>query len=297
MKKVSVIIPDTDSALAGKILTALRAQSIDQSLYEVLVIGSDRPGQVVEDDLVRLIPTPARAFASDKRNLGMQQAQGEIYAFIDDDCIPQPDWLEQHLNRRRQGEEIVGGAVTFGQQSYLQLADNVSAFHDLLPCTPPGQRMYLSTANLSVDRSVVERAGKMLEHKNRAEDLEWTVRFRSLGYRLYFEPKAVIYHDPNRRNFSNVWKHWSGDARDTLTIRLRYKHWLNTPSLAQKRWVYLWGAPFVAAWATRHSYNNAAMFAQYWHTLPLVYLTKLAWCWGAFKNFPFFAKRGFYDTV
>ena len=256
------------------------------SAAEVLVVGTDALGLVIEDALVQLIPTSRLACASDKRNIGIHQAQGAILLFLDDDCIPASNWLESHLRRHDQGELIVGGSITFGSQNYWQLADNVSAFHELLPFMPEGPRSYLATANLSVSRIVVDQAGPMLGRLNRAEDLEWTVRFRSLGYRLYFDPRAVIFHDPLRRTSATVWRHWVGDAHDTLSVRLRYSMLLQTPRLARYRWLYLWTAPLIAAWATAYTFGHPLTRSQYWHTLPLVYLTKLAWCWGAFRFFP-----------
>jgi glycosyltransferase involved in cell wall biosynthesis len=286
VKTISVIIPNTNSPLIGEILHRLKRQTIDMSPVEILVIGTDEPGLVREDNLVQFVATDQTAYASDKRNLGMQAAQGDIFLFLDDDCLPSPDWLERHLTRHRRGEQVVGGAVTFGTRNYLQLADNVSAFHDLLPFTTEGPRPYLTTANLSVNRAVVDKAGEMEAQKKRAEDLEWTVRFRALGYRLYFEPRAIIFHDPSRYSFSAVRRHWVDDASDTLRVRLRYAQLLQTPRLARYRWLFLWGAPLVATWATIRTFGHPQIVWQYWYTLPLVYLTKLAWCWGAFKNFP-----------
>ena len=180
----------------------------------------------------------------------------------------------------------MGGSVTFSSDNYFKLGDNVSAFHDLLPHMPAGRRSYLATANLSLRRSVVESAGKMLPDLDRAHDLEWTVRFRRLGYSLYFEPRAVVDHDPPRNNMGSVWRHWRDDAHDTLWVRLRYASLLHTPRLAGYRWPYLFCAPLIAAWATMYTFENNQTLLNYWPTAPLVYLTKIAWCWGAFRRFP-----------
>jgi glycosyltransferase involved in cell wall biosynthesis len=284
--KFSVIIPDTNSLLMGEVIQALSSQTVDLSEGEVLVVGCDRPGLVVESERLKFIDTSGVAdCASDKRNLGMQMAHGSIFLFLDDDCVPSPDWIERHLSQHARGEMVVGGAVVFKTYNYCQVADNVSAFHDLLPWMPAGLRPYLAAANLSIDRSVVEHAGMMEPHQNRADDLEWTVRLRSLGYRLHFEPQAVVSHDPQRRDFASVWRHWSRDAENTLRVRLKYAGLLNTPSLAQYRASYLWGAPFVAAWATWRTFSNGRTLRLYGYTLPLVYITKLAWCWGALLSF------------
>jgi len=280
----SIIIPNLNSPVIGRVLEALHRQSTGLERVEILVVGADAPGLVVEDPWVRFLSTGRAANAPTNRNVGMQEARGELFLFLDADCIPEPDWLRAHRDRHAAGEQVVGGAVTFGRTNYLQLADNVSAFYELLPFTCEGQRPYLCTANLSVRRAVVEKAGRMDERLDRADDLEWTVRFRAHGYRLYFDPRARIYHDPPRRTMRAVWPHWTEDARDTLAVRLRYRDALGTPRLAGQRWFLLVAAPFIALWATARTFRSWRTW-QYGHTLPLVYLTKLAWCWGAFRYF------------
>jgi glycosyltransferase involved in cell wall biosynthesis len=282
-----VIIPNTDSELIGEIIAALEKQTTDLSTGEIIVVGADDSDLIGANGNVRFILSNHQIrHASDKRNIGMRAARGEIFLFLDDDCIPRKDWIDRHLVQHELGEKVVGGSVEFADQNYYQLADNISQFHDLMVHTKGGPRPYLASANLSVHRSVVERAGEMQAHKSRAEDLEWTVRFRSLGYTLYFEPRAIVFHDPPRRSFSTVWKHWIDDAPDTLLVRLRYANLLRTPALAQYRLAYIIGAPIIAAWATARTFAHPQALRAYWHTLPLVYLTKLAWCWSAYRSFP-----------
>jgi glycosyltransferase involved in cell wall biosynthesis len=295
--QVSVIIPNTDSRQIAMILQQLMNQTVDPACIEILVVGSDQPGQVRQNAQVRFIALPDPACASDKRNRGMHEARGDIFLFLDDDCIPAPDLVERHLARHQHGEMVVGGAVLISRQHYWQLADNLSAFHDLLPCTASGARSYLCTANLSVRRSVVMHAGLMEARKNRAEDLEWTVRFRACGYRLYFEPAARVLHNPPRFTPQALWRHWFTDAPDTIRIRLRYAALLRTPYLARFRWSFFWLAPGIAAWATWNTFDHPHIRACYWHTLPLVYLTKLVWCWGAFASFPYEQKGAFCDQT
>jgi hypothetical protein len=109
---------------------------------------------------------------------------------------------------------------------------------------------------------------------------------RQHAFRLYFEPGAVVVHDPNRRTLASLWRHWWEDAPPTLAVRLRYAEQLDTPRLAHRRSMYLWGAPFVAAWASLRVFSHPQSWLHYAHTLPLVYLSKLIWCWSAYKNFP-----------
>jgi GT2 family glycosyltransferase len=290
LKSLSIIIPNWNSELIGEICRSLQRQAVNLPVTEILVIGADGPGLVTQDDTVRFIANPQSIGGAGDRNIGMRKARGEILLFLDHDCLPAPDWLKRHLHRHEQGEQVVGGAITFGSRNFFQVADNVSAYHDLLPFTPAGPRPYLSAANLSIRREVIEKAGEMKARLTRAEDLEWTVHLRAMGYTLYFDPQAVVFHDPPRRTLTTVWRHWTRDAHDTLGVRLQYTPLLQTPRLARHRLLFLWGAPLVAAWATARTFGHPQTLVQYGYTLPLVYLTKLAWCWGAFKHFP--ARRG-----
>ena len=287
MKQFSVIIPVTDSKKLGTILEHLKNQTVDLSNGEIIIVGSDKYGFAQKSDFVQFIQTDeGHSFASDKRNIGMNIAKGEIFLFHDDDCIPHHDWIERHIEQHRLGEKVIGGAVEFPSGNYIQLADNVSAFYYMTPYSKKGYRQYVCTSNLSIHRSVYETVGEMLPHKNRADDLEWTARMRAHGYKLLFDPKIIVLHDPERNSPSSLWRHWYFDAPDTLRIRLQYADILHTPSLAQKRFLYLWGAIIIAAWATINTFSAPKIFKEYWFTLPLVYFTKLIWCWSAYRNFP-----------
>jgi glycosyltransferase involved in cell wall biosynthesis len=287
MKEFSVILPVTNSILLEEILAALRNQSYDLNKGEILVIGPHPTMPMDSDHRFRFIPiNEQQTCASDKRNIGIQEALGAVYLFLDDDCIPYPDWIERHMAWQNKGKKIIGGAVHLPEDNYIQLADNLSAFHFMTEFTSEGYRLYLCTANLSVERSVVEACGLMEPNRNRAEDLEWTARFRMHGYDLYFDPLTLICHNPNRRSWKDFWRHWWDDAPHTLTIRLRYRYLLQTPKFAGRRCLYLWTSPWIAWWATMRTFSNRQYRLRYIHTLPIVYVSKLIWCWSAFWNFP-----------
>ena len=286
MPLYSIIIPVWNSPVIGAVCDALRQQTVGLDEVEILIVGSDRDRLVPRNEPFRFVENLVSNGGATERNLGMQLVRGEIVLFLDHDCIPAPDWLERHLEQHGRGEHVVGGAVALPTHNYLQLADNVSAYHDLLPFTNAGPRPYLSTANMSLRRSVIEQVGPMWDDMRRAEDLEWSVRIRDAGYQLFFEPSARVLHNPPRHSWRVVMRHWTTDAHDTLRVRLHYPQQLNTPRLARHRWMYSIAAPLVAAWATARTFSHPQARTAYWHTIPLVYLTKLAWCWGAFWHFP-----------
>ena len=44
---------------------------------------------------VQCLATSSEAHVARSRNVGVKVAAGDILAFIDDDAVPEPDWLEQ----------------------------------------------------------------------------------------------------------------------------------------------------------------------------------------------------------
>lgn len=285
---ISIIIPAARKERLPQILDALAVQQVETATIEIWIVCNEGDQEHIFPLAANthLLPIASTAKAPERRNAGMSAAIGNIFLFLDDDCVPMPGLIQRHLYWQRQGYVVVGGAVTFPSHSYLQLADNVSAFHDLLPFTQAGLRPYLVTANMSVQRGVVDDVGTMCPDLARADDLEWTVRFRAHGYSLYFDPQAVVLHLPPRHTWHALWQHWTSDAPDTIRVRLAWAAMLHTPSLAFHRAIFLWGLPFVALWATKHTFNHRQTRQLYWHTLPIVYLTKMAWCLSAYKHYP-----------
>lgn len=255
---------------------------------EILVIGMDEPNLVIEDRLVRFIPTFHPVNPAVARNIGLRQAQGDPILFIDADCIAGPDWVGKLVDYHHcRGAKVVGGAVVFERGNLWALADNVAMFRDCLPFTESRLPIALPTLNLSIRREVFLKTGEMDETLVRSHDMDWTVRFRAMGYKLHFEPQALVRHVPLRNNFSSVMRHWVATGQDMSEVLVRYKDLLKPPFVVEHRWLMLGFAPIIAAFLSGRMFWSAPKhMAKYLDTLPLIYLTQLAWCWGMFRGLP-----------
>jgi GT2 family glycosyltransferase len=97
---VSVIIPTVDRASPlVRLLDSLRWQTHPR--FEVVVVvgptRDDTVDRVVAAGLpVKLVHCPARNLSM-ARNTGIAAAAGEFVAFIDDDAVAEPNWLEELL--------------------------------------------------------------------------------------------------------------------------------------------------------------------------------------------------------
>src|SRR3989344_2536998 len=90
------------SDLLYKCLESLVRQTVSKNLYEVLVVDNnskDNTQQAVKRFIktyvhIRNIKTDVQGL-SHARNIGWKHAKGEYIAYIDDDAIAEPDWIEQ----------------------------------------------------------------------------------------------------------------------------------------------------------------------------------------------------------
>jgi glycosyltransferase involved in cell wall biosynthesis len=107
----------------GELVAALVDQALPAAAYEVVIVddgSADGPGGTWEVlcDLVERSPRRMRAIGTATsvgpgggRNLGVAAARGEVLAFTDDDCLPQPGWLSALLDAIDGGADLVQGTT------------------------------------------------------------------------------------------------------------------------------------------------------------------------------------------
>ncbi len=85
--------------------------------FETLVVAErstelfDKLGAYVQENgypNTRILLNPGPWGLSPARNMGIKEAQGDIVAFIDDDALPFPDWLEEIVRTFTEEDSVVG---------------------------------------------------------------------------------------------------------------------------------------------------------------------------------------------
>jgi GT2 family glycosyltransferase len=253
----------------------------------VFVIGKDEAGLIKPDSRVQFIETKRPILAAAARNRGIEASKAEIILFLDSDCIAQPGWLAEHIAAHETGHLVVSGGVLPEGHNYWHLSYNLTLFHELLSINTAEKKDFLATLNLSVERSVIERVGMMNEAINRVEDVDWTTRMRKAGIQPFFWPKAAVYHDHNRQTLKSVWRDCALSGYHMRQVRLTHSGWLQGPKLLRYRLLVLLLSPIIAGWATmRILLKRTSIIRHFVKTIPAIYLTKIAWCWGASRPSP-----------
>ncbi len=280
--KTAIIIPSLNSPLIDRVTTAILDQRDIPNLPEIIIVGKDTLGKIPSNAPVNFIDTGQPVWAAIARNRGAAATNAELLVFLDSDCIPTPNWLIAHQEAHRTGHQVVSGSVLPIGSNYWHLIYNLTLFHEILSLNPAGPRNFLATLNLSIDRKVFETVGGMNETIDRVEDVDWTTRMRRAGIQPYFWPAAAVNHLHKRQTPQAVWHDCALSGYHMRQLRLKHQDLLTAPRILRYPKLVFLLSPLIASWATgRIIWKRPYILRKFWYTIPALFWTKLAWCWGA----------------
>lgn len=203
--RISVIVPSYNSLRTiGTCLQSVFKQKGAQR-FEVIVVDSSTDG--TEEGVAEIFPNANLIHLQEKtipgvaRNIGAQQARGEILAFTDSDCIPASDWLQTISENLASGYDIVGGSVENGRpESMISRAEYYIEFREFSVNSPKREIRFLPSCNFAIRKSVFE-AVKGFPEVRASEDTFFAHNLTEQGHKILFDPEVKIKH-LNR----NQWK-------------------------------------------------------------------------------------------
>ncbi len=209
------------SSVSVVIITYERPDHLDRCLrqldgqtlppHEVIVVDasvSDESRKVAEHwhDVTYVSNPAGRGSMTNSRNAGWRVSDGEIVAFIDDDAFAAADWLQCLVSAYE--DETIGGVggravrsefdvprVTRHVGSITPNGELIGNFDTLAP--GPVDVCHLIGCNMSFRRRLLQRVGGFREDYPGTEVREETdLCFRVIqeGYRLRYEPEALVVH-------------------------------------------------------------------------------------------------------
>ena len=201
MPSVSVVIPVKDGGpLLGRVLAGVR----EQGEVELIVLDSgsrDGSREIARDAGAELIEVPPEEFGHGRtRNLGAQRSRGELIAFLTQDAIPAPGWLDAVVEGFALTDRVgaVFGPHLPGSDTSPMIARELTEFFaGFAPNGAPalqrrGDPAFLSNVNACYLRECWERI--RFADVDYAEDQAFGTRMLEEGWTKVYHPAAAVYH-------------------------------------------------------------------------------------------------------
>lgn len=202
--RVSVVVPTYERSFRVRAtLSALARMEPPSGGFETIVVDDGSSAEHAESLARSAAEVPAARVIRQEnrgpaaaRNAGVAVASGELIAFLDDDCVPSPDWLVRLTAPFDSADPwlaAVGGRVLPAPPTNW-----VARFLAATEYSSGVQAVFVNaaTANACYRRSVLEELDGFDErflHPG-GDDPDLSERVRRAGYRLKFVSEAVVYH-------------------------------------------------------------------------------------------------------
>lgn len=218
LPRTSVIVPIYNGEFdIPELLDCLQAQTYPTERVEYLLVDNsshDASARMLKtaasDGRIQLLQENRIQSSYAARNQGIRAATGEIIAFTDADCRPQPDWLSKLIVpfADKSVGVVAGEIVALAGKTWLEKhADRhqvLSQQHTLKHSFCP----YGQTANLAIRRQIFQEVGLFRPYLTTGGDADicWRIQ-RQTDWRLTFAEKAIVQHR-HRAAFREYYKQW-----------------------------------------------------------------------------------------
>jgi len=219
------------AALLERVLDACFEQTAASDAYEVVLVNdgsTDATPEVIARAQQRatcrfVVLNQQNSGLAAGRNNGIAHASGERIIFIDDDVLPLPNFVEEHL-RSHDAHPL---AVVRGA------AINVESFDELPPPVYTLRNYsgnFFWTTNVSVPLATIRAIGGFNETfaEYGWEDIDVGLRLRFGGVRAVFNKHALVYHykpRPTAVQVPKMIRQAQAQARTAVQLAKLHPHW------------------------------------------------------------------------
>jgi glycosyltransferase involved in cell wall biosynthesis len=202
----------------GDTIRKAAAQTLTSGSFEIVVVdngSSDNTPDVVRECQSTIKNVSLRYIIEEEvglsaaRNTAIKEANGQILCFLDDDAVPEPEWLEQLVRGYASNPRVmsVGGAIIPIYEAALPVwfpKDMEFIFKPVVQSDElhrVNYPYYPYGANFSFRAEAVKLVGffnTSLGYKGKnlipCEETEFLLRLEKTGYDILMEPRAIVRH-------------------------------------------------------------------------------------------------------
>jgi len=206
----SVIVPTYNRADEIKeLLKSLAKQKLPFNEFEIIIVddgSTDNTKEVIEEfknkfDLNIKIFFQSHKGPGEARNLGMKNAKGKYFVFVDSDCIADSDWLSAY-KREVEKKDVAGFGGPDGVLPNFKPVQKAIDYSMTSFITTGGIRghsekkiskYYPRSFNMGVRSDIVDKIGGMGKLRH-GQDIEFSNRILSTGEPIIKVADAMVYH-------------------------------------------------------------------------------------------------------
>jgi len=212
---VSVIIPCYNAERTiFRTLEALDRQTIKE--FEVILADDgSKDGTIKAAKLFKpknfklIIIAEKHAGPAVQRNRGAKKANGEILLFTDSDCVPDENWVSE-MTKPFSNKNIVGVSGTYRTLNSDKIIARFEGYEIEKRHEKIARQKYIDfigSFSAGYRKSIFQKFGGFSADfkKADAEDPELSFKIAKAGYKMVFNPKAIVAH-PHVSTLGKFWR-------------------------------------------------------------------------------------------
>ena len=214
--KCSIIIPVFNQVEYTRQCIEALYKNTPSSLFEIIVVDNNSTDGT--KDYLSGIPEKVKVITNQENlgfakacNQGAEHSRGYYLVFLNNDTLPQPDWLREMVDSANSDADagIVGTKLLYPdgtiQHAGIGFINGIPdhPFRDFPGDHPeaniPKELDMVTGACLLIKRDVfIECGGFDEQYKNGVEDIDLCLKARMKGYKVIYNPKSTLYHYEGR---------------------------------------------------------------------------------------------------
>ena len=186
INKISLVIPVKNCIYLEKILLKL-----DQLFKDIIIVGESNLNFNVFKN-VRYFNNQ-NANAAKNRNLGSEKAQNDYLFFLDSDCLPTDDLINELPLINFNEKKIITGYYSEESGKNL-ISDTLSKFIKFRLKNQKSKCVKFSSANFIIEKKLFKKIGKFNEYLDCYEDVDLNVRANLFKADVEYSEKFSVVH-------------------------------------------------------------------------------------------------------
>ncbi len=204
---VTVVVPTyRDGHRLRTCIAALESQSYPRDRYSMIVVNNDPADAIDVGETSAVVINESAPGSYCARNAALRIADGDIIAFTDADCVPDPQWIKNGVDAllSLQADRVAGRVEFFsesGGSTFSEAYEVATSFNQ----ERNASNGVSVTANLITWRHVLDEVGPFNTDLLSGGDVEWGRRASRLGKSIVYSSETVVGH-PTRATLSALMK-------------------------------------------------------------------------------------------